>query len=400
MYGTFAYQQQKQYICKDPRYKAMVMRTLSFALHNASDVREQLHSPANSDFNFELAFVFASPRSDMEQVSRSFSDLDVPVVGCSTGGNIMVGEEDKVIYEDIPVVTLLDIDRKHFSYLCIEREDRSSYDFGAEIGKWGCREFSKPNFIVIASGLSLNGEEFVDGIVSASGEETTIFGGLAGDETKFEQNYVFSREKLIKNGAIALAFDAEHVDMDGIATSGWVGLGKDLTVTSSESNIVYSIDHEPALDVYKKYLNVKDSDLPAIGVEYPLLIKRDDGSSTLRAVMGVDKEMKSLVFAGSVPENAIVSFSSSPGFEVIDRTCERISEFHRENPEAEVLLLFSCMARHLALGPMISEEISFPSKKWGLPMSGFFTYGEIGTNTGRNCGFFNQTYTLVILKEK
>jgi len=376
------------------------MRTLSFASKSASDVRKQLHSLDTKDFDYKLAFVFTTSRNNMEQVSKAFSDCKVPVAGCSTGGNILVNDGTKVIYEDIPVVTLLDIDSKHFSYLCLEREDRSSYDFGKEIGKWGRSEFSKPNFIVIACGLSLNGEEFMDGILGAAGKETILFGGLAGDETKFEQNYVFSREKLIESGAIAIAFDSEHIDMNGVATSGWVGLGKDLTVTSSESNIVYSIDHEPALDVYKKYLNVKDSDLPAIGVEYPLLIKRDDGSSALRAVMGVDKEMKSLLFAGSVPENATVSFSSSPGFEVIDRTCEKLDEFYNAHPEADVLLLFSCMARHLALGPMISEEISFPSRKWGLPLSGFFTYGEFGTNTGSSSGFFNQTYTLVILKEK
>jgi len=376
------------------------MRTLSFALNSASEVRKHFNSMEDKRFHHKLAFVFATPRSDMQQVFHAFADCDVPVIGCSTGGNLLVGQGDRVIHEDMPVVTLLDINSTYFSYLSIERGERTSFDFGEEIGSWGLREFSKPNFIVVASGLSLNGEEFVNGILSAAGSNAMIFGGLAGDETKFEQNYVFSREKLIESGAIAVVFDSEHIEMSGIATSGWVGLGKDLTVTASESNIVYSIDHEPALNVYKKYLNVKDSDLPAIGVEYPLLIKRDDGSNTLRAVMGVDKDKQALIFAGSVPENSIVSFSSSPGFEVIDRTCEKISDFHSKHPEADVLLLFSCMARHLALGPMISEEINYAAQKWGLPLSGFFTYGEFGTNPGSTSGFFNQTYSLVILKEK
>jgi hypothetical protein len=84
----------------------------------------------------------------------------------------------------------------------------------------------------------------------------------------------------------------------------------------------------------------------------------------------------------------------------MDRTKEQISKFHKTDDKAEMMLLFSCMARHLALGPIITEEISFPSEKWNVPMSGFFTYGEIGTNPGKKCDFFNQTYTLVILKEK
>ena len=57
------------------------------------------------------------------------------------------------------------------------------------------------------------------------------------------------------------------------------------------------------------------------------------------------------------------------------------------------------MARHLALGPMISQEIALVTKKWNAPIIGFFTYGEIGTNN-KKCDFYNQTYSLVQLTEK
>ena len=334
--------------------------------------------------NPDLPLSLPPPHGDSQKYPQAFSGYDLNVVGSSSGGNILVDGGAKTIYEDSAVVTLVELNDAHYAYLVKDRGKISSFDFGANIGQWGLEKFRKPSFIVIASGLSLNGQEFVEGIIESAGKDVSMFGGLAGDESKFEQNFVFSGDKVLENGAIALAFDSEHVDLQGIATSGWVGLGKDLTITSSESNIVYSIDNEPALKVYKKYLSVQDSDLPAIGVEYPLLIKREDDNYALRAVMGVDREKEALIFAGTVPQNATVTFSSSPGFEVIDRTKEKISKFHSEQPEAEVLLLFSCMARHLALGPVISEEISFPAEKWGLPLSGFFTYGEIGTNTGKD----------------
>ncbi|HSG68051.1 MAG TPA: FIST C-terminal domain-containing protein, partial [Bacteroidales bacterium] len=141
-------------------------------------------------------------------------------------------------------------------------------------------------------------------------------------------------------------------------------------------------------------------DLPALCIEYPLLVKRDDENFALRAVMGFDKERKSLIFAGTVPEDSIVTFSSSPGFEVIDRTCEEIKHFHKKHPKADLIILFSCIARHLALGPVINEEITYPAEKWNTTVTGFFTYGEIGTNDNSPCDFYNQTYSLVILKEK
>jgi len=376
------------------------MKTRSFIFSNIDDIHNNMDSQADKKCSPGLAFVFATRRQGIHEISKAFSKYNIGVLGSSTGGNILVSEAETTIYEDAGVVTLVELNKKHFAYYCKEREKKSSFDFGKEIGKWGSKKFNKPSFIVVASGLSLNGQEFVEGMLEAAGQDVIIFGGLAADEAKFEQNYVFSGEEVLENGCIAIAFDSDHIDMRGLATSGWVGLGKDLTITSSESNIVYSIDNEPALKVYKKYLNVQDSDLPAIGVEYPLLIKRSENSYALRAVMGVDREKEALIFAGSVPQNATVTFSSSPGFEVIDRTKEKIKKFHEQNPEAEMLLLFSCMARHLALGPVISEELTFPTEKWNVPLSGFFTYGEIGTRSGKTCDFFNQTYTLVILKEK
>jgi len=196
------------------------MKTLSFAITNANEVQKRLQALDDENFKYELAFVFSTPRADIQLVSEAFANCRVPVVGSSTGGNILVDNEEKVIYEDTPVVTLVDINSNHFAYLSLERGEHSSFDLGMEIGEWGSGKFSRPNFIVVACGLSINGEEFVNGILEAAGKDTQLFGGIAGDETKFEQNYVFTRDKVMENGAIAIAFDADHIDMKGIATSG------------------------------------------------------------------------------------------------------------------------------------------------------------------------------------
>jgi len=163
---------------------------------------------------------------------------------------------------------------------------------------------------------------------------------------------------------------------------------------------VYTIDNESALEVYKKYLNITDDDLPQIGVDYPLLLMRDDGSSVLRAVMDVDRSSGALIFAGTVPENSHVRFSSSSGFDVIEHVKNDIQTYGTVFPEADHLILFSCMARHLALGPMVDEEILAAHTKWNAPLIGFFTYGEIGKNMSGRCDFFNETFTLAALREK
>lgn len=380
--------------------KASAMRTISFTISKAQEIQLKVDEQLASGFVPTLAFVFASERLGLKEISMAFRDYKFDVFGCSSGGNLLSNGGEKVIYEDEAVITLLDVNPDLFAYKILEQKSLSSLELGRQLGEWGASKFNKSSFLVAASGLAINGQELVEGVLEITGEDTIMFGGLASDDIRFKKNYVFSGKKLLESGAIIIAFDTAHINMEGMATSGWVGLGKDLVITSSKSNIVYSIDNEPALRVYKTYLSVEDSDLPAIGVEYPLLIKRENGAYTLRAVMGVDTEKESLIFAGSVPQDSIVTFSSSPGFEVIDRTKDEIEDFYNEHKEADMILLFSCMARHLALGPVITEEISFPAEKWNLPLSGFFTYGEIGTNRNKRCDFFNQTYTLVIIREK
>jgi hypothetical protein len=152
--------------------------------------------------------------------------------------------------------------------------------------------------------------------------------------------------------------------------------------------------------VYKKYLNWDDdSTAPTIGYEYPLDVNRDDGSSVLRGPMVINQD-KSLVYAGSVPEGARVRFCIVPGIEVVDQAIEQMSEFKRQIPKSDAMVLFSCKGRQLALGPMIEDEVAGIRKLWDVPLVGFFTYGEIGPVLNGGCDFHNETLVPVLIYEK
>jgi hypothetical protein len=109
---------------------------------------------------------------------------------------------------------------------------------------------------------------------------------------------------------------------------------------------------------------------------------------------------KSIVYAGSIPECAKVRFGMAPGMEVIDRAIEQISEFKRQAPRSDAMVLFSCAARHLAFGPMVEDEISAVRKLWGVPLVGLFTSGEIGPVLHGGCDFHNHTLVPVLIYEK
>ena len=194
-------------------------------------------------------------------------------------------------------------------------------------------------------------------------------------------------------------FSVRHnpIELQGIAISGWKGVGTPKTITKAEGNIVYRIDGESALDVYNRYLNLGDD--YNLAAEYPIRLIRDDGSSVMRAVRRVNED-KSIVFAGTIPEGAKVRFSAAPGFEIIEQTLEHMAEFSKKNPRSDAIVLFSCKGRHLVVGPMVEDEISGIRKLWNVALIGSFTYGEIGLGPEGRCDFHNHTVVPVLIHEK
>ena len=105
-----------------------------------------------------------------------------------------------------------------------------------------------------------------------------------------------------------------------------------------------------------------------------------------------DVELKQKQFDQSVKETLI---------DVIDKVVDECLDVrNEEQPSADAMIMFSCKARHLSLGPMVSDEIDKVKEVWGSPLVGFFSYGEMGKATKGKHEFHNNTCSLVVLKEK
>jgi hypothetical protein len=364
------------------------------------DFKQQFEKCLQDGFMPNAAIIFASVALDLEELIPVLKQNQIQLFGASSCGEFLYSPESQDITEGGLVCALLKLKPGTFAIQEFHKNLSGSLDLGKTVGSWAKSVFSRPALLIMASGLTTDGEQIVNGIQQVTSKDIPMFGGLAGDDAKFKQTFVFTENHVDDDGAVAMVLDTTFYDVGGIATSGWVGIGADKIITHSEGNIVYTIDGEPALDVYTSYLNVNDSELPEIGVEYPLLLKKTGSPEVLRAVTNVDREKKALIFAGSVPTGSIVTFSTSPGFDIIEATCNKVNEFYQQNIDTDLLVLFSCMARHNALGPTISEEIDQAWQNWQKPLIGFFTYGEIGSSYNAACDFHNETFTMVSIKEK
>ncbi len=351
-------------------------------------------------FKPTLAFAFVSIEFPLPQITDLFNEQHIALFGTTTGGEILFHKKINHIGERSAVIVLTDISPDCFSLYFEKKGDLSSFELGQSLGDKIFSSYQHPSVIIGSSGILMDGQALVDGILSKTGKQLPMFGGLAGDDARFEKTFVFTERFISDNGALVLVFNQNKIEISGMTASGWISLGAEFIVDRSEGNTVFEINGLPALDMYMDYLSVKEEDLPAIAMEYPFMVKNDGGPAVLRAITGIDKKQRSLVFSGTVAQGSTVSFSTSPGFEIMENTREKIIDCHLRENRTDLLLLFSCIARHVALGPLISTEIKLASIKWKRPLAGFFTYGEIGNDENGECSFHNHSFTLALLREK
>jgi hypothetical protein len=181
---------------------------------------------------------------------------------------------------------------------------------------------------------------------------------------------------------------------------GWSPVGKTAVVTRSDDYTVYEIDGEPILDFYHRYLGVGSE--PAIA--NPLAILDDDtGRYYLRAPMQYNESDGSATFFGSIPQGATVQLAMATTDEILSGTeasvAEAVAGFPRGSmPEAA--LIASCAVRNFLLGTRTSGEIERirTGLDRGLPVSGFYAFGEIaplGVNSTPS--FHNETCVTVLI---
>jgi hypothetical protein len=220
--------------------------------------------------------------------------------------------------------------------------------------------------------------------------------------------FVFTNQKSSNKGIVMLAFDGDKIAFKGRATHGVQGVGTLKTITKAEGWWIHTIDDQPALDLVAKYmgLNIEKKEKispipPEYTSSYPMMMHRKKGVPIIRPVLLFDYDNGSVMSNGMVEQGAKVQLTIPPDFEIIDEVINDCKEVKsNELQEADALIMFSCVGRLSALGPLISDEIEGVKNTFNVPLAGFFSYGEFGRATSGNHEYHNLTCCWVALKEK
>ena len=281
---------------------------------------------------------------------------------------------------------------------------KHSYKYGADIATELLNDELKGIF-VLSDGLHINGSKFTKGISSVIPNEIVVTGGLAGDDERFEATWVIVNKEARSGFITAVGFYGDNIHIAHGSQGGWDSLGIERIVTKSEENILYELDSQPALEIYKRYLGDKANELPASGLLFPLEIKPtyESEESTVRTILAVDEKAQSITFAGDIPEGSYVTFMKANYDRIIDGASLAAEKVKMDayNDEPLLSIAISCVGRHLILKQRTEEELEAvleilpPAAK----QIGFYSYGEISPLASGKCDLHNQTMTLTLIWE-
>lgn len=314
---------------------------------------------------------------------------------CSTSGEII---QDKV-FDNSLIATAIAFEHTTLQAETVNIKNfKNSYTAGEALAQ----KLPANNLVYIlllSDGSLVNGSELLKGITSQVDKKVLITGGLAGDGPDFKSTLTGLNEQPSEGNIIAVGFYGNNLRVTHGSQGGWDIFGLEKTVTKSTSNVLFEIDNQNSLDLYKTYLGDETENLPGSALLFPLsVIIPGTKTPVVRTILSINEEDKSMTFAGDIPVGSKVRFMKANFTQLTLAAAEAAKLTAPETDQYPVFsLLISCVGRKLILGDKTEEEVKAVNRtfKNKTVLSGYYSYGEISPfNDGGNCQLHNQTMTI------
>jgi hypothetical protein len=326
---------------------------------------------------------------------------DSHLLMASTSGDIRGTE----VLDDSIVATALQFEKTKIKVIQERITDKAN---AFEMGKSIYQKLNGDDLVhilVLSDGILVNGSELVGGLNFYNDTRILVTGGLSGDNARFIRTLVGLDEFPATGNVVGIGFYGKHLKVGHGSRGGWDAFGPERIVTRSDRNILYELDNQSALELYKKYLGDLTKELPGSALLFPLSLKLPDSDEILvRTILSVDENEQSMTFAGNLPKGSRVQFMKANFERIIDAAgsaaSHSLSTAGTESPE--FALLVSCVGRKMILNQRVEDEVEEAVNVLGAKtvVTGFYSNGEISpVLTMPKCELHNQTMTITTYRE-
>lgn len=353
----------------------------------------------------QCVLAFGSPQSLQNAGALDQVGLWYPqavIVGCSTAGEIC----GMSVQDNTLVVTAVHFEHSKLRVAsAMVGNALDSYQTGAALAA----ELNAPGLVhvmVLSDGLHVNGTALADGLRENLPSPVAVTGGLAGDGERFQNTLVCVGTKASEKCVAAIGFYGERLRVGYGSMGGWDSFGPERLVTRSSGNVLFELDGQSALDLYKRYLGEHAKQLPSSALLFPLALRGDSiNGSVVRTILAVDESKGSMTFAGDVPQGTHARLMKANFDRLIDGAAgaARVGLERLDSFAPDLAILISCVGRKLVLKQRVEEEIESVRDVLGpqATLAGFYSYGEICPHESlTKCELHNQTMTVTTFAER
>ncbi|GAB4495306.1 MAG: FIST C-terminal domain-containing protein [Anaerolineales bacterium] len=219
-----------------------------------------------------------------------------------------------------------------------------------------------------------------------------VVGGMASAVMAPGRNALILDEHARYHGAVLLALSG-NLQVDCIVSQGCRPIGRPLTVTLAQQNIVLQVENQPPLQLLQETIDSLSPEEQR-SLRNGLLVGRaidpqqeqfGRGDFLIRALMGADRESGALAIADLLHNGDTIQFHVRDA-ETATEDLEMLLIPQMFRGPVDGALLFSCNGRGARLFAKANQDVRTFHQSVGehVPVAGFFCAGEIGPVHGRN----------------
>jgi small ligand-binding sensory domain FIST len=220
-----------------------------------------------------------------------------------------------------------------------------------------------------------------------------VLGGLSSARTFEGTAALFHDQEVCEQGAVGVVL--QGVELLPCVSQGAAPLGREMTVTAAEGNVIHELAGRPAVETIEKVvaeLQIHERALIAAGLLIGIVIdggkpEYEQGDFLVRGVLGADPDTGALAIGASVTPGQVVRLHArdarSAGEDLRRELRLRARALGGERPAGA--LVFSCNGRGESMfGACDHDATMVQDELGGAPAAGFFAAGEIGPVGGRS----------------
>jgi hypothetical protein len=341
--------------------------------------------------HFAALILFVSPEADRTALEAGLPQAfpGLPVIGCTTAGElssegyadgeiVAVGLPASLFAVDFIGVDLADID----SQTLIGRLIRARAGLARRRPEW-VDEFA----FVMVDGMSIREDELTAALGPGLGP-VPLFGGSAGDGTRFGQTFVL-QDGTFRQGWAALMLVRTACKVRVFSLNHLVPTERRMVVTGADParRVVHQINAEPAATEYARLLGKDPGQLTTFTFAAHPVVVRIGGSHHVRAIQQMAPN-GDLVFFSAIDEGLVLTLAEP--LDIAAHLDAALQDLSAAGEPAAILACDCILRRIAALENQRFGAVSALLKQHGVV--GFSTYGE-----QLNSMHVNQTMTGVAI---